>query len=977
MSEEDPAPTIEVGLEPAPADPTIASHPSKNKPASELLEDAAKLLPARFVPVAVIGRGGMGTVIRATDTSLGREVAVKILSTAGRADPVVRARFAREARSAAVLRHPNIVTVYDSDPDGAFMVMELVDGESLRERLRRQRKMSPTEVRSIGRALLAGLGAAHQQQIIHRDVKPANVLVEPDGNVKLADFGVAWSQDSQLTGTGGYVGTPAYMAPEQLRGRVVDGRADLYSVGVTLFEMATGEKLHTDQRSIENPHQVVIDQTGDMALAAAIARAVAERPDERFPSAAAFAEALARLDLPTADGVAPLLPSDPAPPPVEVETTTTPRGMRLLVGTTMMSLVVALASLGAVVLARHELPREELVPVDARRVAFLPFEDSADLPTLDFAEEGLPHLLGLELESVEGLHTLGFYEIKRRLGISASSREAWIEMARKLGATWMVRGAIVRAPLGARVTIFVTPAGAAADDEGKRITFECATSEVPERVRAYASQVAATILGHPVNLASHGYRFDFDRQYLLGLAKLEQHQLPEAMTALEAAVNIDPSSGDAYYYLAVTAWWHERPKAETLGYIQRALDLHPTPVRKAFLNGLRLFVDRRFTEAREYFDKALIEFPEDRDIQYGDFEALYHTGHPQEATAIYRRLIDINPAFRLGSLHVLTFALAQGAPEHIEWALKEVRADDDDFWAVWRPRGLISQRRLKEAIPMLRTLTEKYGSGDTGVAALNSLAGAYALDGQLDLAVALTQRLETPNVASHVSRYALELARGNDVTDLKRRIDAGILEVAQGPRYNWVWPYVLAELPTETNERLLEQSARIASAVLPEQAQDPNVLLLQVMIGAVTHRLDLIGPGLSSSFPELATVAEGARMYVLGQNRAAAERFEAAPPMSGDGKWMTSEWWLAASARRLARDHEGVIRDCAEAIEARVYYLSWPGTVGPCLVYTAQAERALGHRDRAQAAVDRLKRLRSAAKPGDAMIAAAEQGTAP
>ena len=274
----------------SPLDETVTAGTGESSASSDrdgqLLDGLA--LPERFQLKGVLGHGGMGLVVEAHDRTLNRDVAVKFLT---RGDEGLRIRFLREARAAAVLRHPGIVTLYDIDLERSFMVMELVRGESLKDRLRGGR-LPVDEVYRIARLLLGALAVAHEAGIVHRDVKPANVLLDAAGAVKLADFGIASFGDSDLTTTGSQIGTPAYMPPEQLRGRRVDERADVYSAGATLFEVATGEKLHSREGSVEDPGALVYEACGDRRLAAAISMAVQERPEDRFPTARAFLQAL-------------------------------------------------------------------------------------------------------------------------------------------------------------------------------------------------------------------------------------------------------------------------------------------------------------------------------------------------------------------------------------------------------------------------------------------------------------------------------------------------------------------------------------------------------------------------------------------------------------------------------------------------------------------------------------------------------------
>ncbi|HXY10710.1 MAG TPA: serine/threonine-protein kinase, partial [Terriglobales bacterium] len=212
---------------------------------------------------AVIGAGGMGEVYRATDTRLGRDVALKVLPLDMARDPERLARFQREARAVAALNHPNVVTVYSVEQSNNvhFITMELIEGQPL-ERLISANGLPPDRIIEIAGAIAEALAAAHEKGIVHRDLKPANVMVTNEGRVKVLDFGLAkdisadTAKDATMTSAGhtqsGMVmGTPAYMSPEQVSGRPLDHRSDIFSLGVVLHEMATGRRPFEGHSSAE------------------------------------------------------------------------------------------------------------------------------------------------------------------------------------------------------------------------------------------------------------------------------------------------------------------------------------------------------------------------------------------------------------------------------------------------------------------------------------------------------------------------------------------------------------------------------------------------------------------------------------------------------------------------------------------------------------------------------------------------------
>ena len=257
----------------------------------------------RYELVEVVGRGGMGEVWSARDLRLGRSVAVKLLSPHMASEAGVRERFEAEARSAARLSHPNVVQVFDSgEHDGIpYLVMELLPGRTLADVVALGR-LDPEAVRRIGMEVLGALEASHQAGILHRDIKPGNVLLAADGRAKVGDFGIAKSTEGlNLTSTGMIVGTAAYLAPERVAGEPATPQSDLYAVGVVLYEALSGRKpFEADtpiglMRAVEAHQAIPLAEARpglEASLVAAVERAMAKDPGRRFSSAAAMAAAL-------------------------------------------------------------------------------------------------------------------------------------------------------------------------------------------------------------------------------------------------------------------------------------------------------------------------------------------------------------------------------------------------------------------------------------------------------------------------------------------------------------------------------------------------------------------------------------------------------------------------------------------------------------------------------------------------------------
>lgn len=290
----------------------------------------------RYELVRPLGHGAMAVVDLARDLELDRLVALKRLAENLARDDEVRRRFLREARLAARLAHPNVVRVFDvgQDGDAPFIAMEYVEGETLAQAVARRGPLPAAEVAALGLQACAALAAAHAAGLVHRDVKPQNLLLGADGVLKLGDFGIAAGQDgTRLTVAGTVLGTAGYLAPEQARGEQVTAAADLYGLGCVLYELLSGEPprraFSLAELATAAPDPLAVRRRlrgAPRDLVAAVADCLAERPEDRPPSAAALARRLAPLA--REDATLPL-PADPARRASEILAPPPPRRRRL------------------------------------------------------------------------------------------------------------------------------------------------------------------------------------------------------------------------------------------------------------------------------------------------------------------------------------------------------------------------------------------------------------------------------------------------------------------------------------------------------------------------------------------------------------------------------------------------------------------------------------------------------------------------
>jgi serine/threonine-protein kinase len=319
-------------------------------------------IAGRYEVEELVGHGGMSSVYKARDTLLERHVALKILHEQYSTDEEFVERFKREARSVAQLQHPNIVTVIDrGDEDGRqFIVFEYVDGENLKEHVVHKGRLDVPEALEIALEVARGLAFAHEQGLIHRDVKPQNILLNGDGRAKVTDFGIARTIDVDgMTQTGTVLGTSNYIAPEQASGQRVDAHSDVYALGVVLYELLAGDVPFPGEsfvvvamKHMHEPAPNLLDVRDDVPLrvAAAVDRALEKDPEQRFPTMDAFAAelqaCLAELDRGEESDATMVIPSQAR----------TPKPHRTMSRWPVVIAVLALLAIAAIVIALVAIP---------------------------------------------------------------------------------------------------------------------------------------------------------------------------------------------------------------------------------------------------------------------------------------------------------------------------------------------------------------------------------------------------------------------------------------------------------------------------------------------------------------------------------------------------------------------------------------------------------------------------------------------
>jgi tetratricopeptide (TPR) repeat protein len=661
---------------------------------TEITSRLSVALADRYTIDREIGAGGMATVFLARDLKHDRNVAIKVLDP-DLAVVVGASRFLTEIKVTANLHHPHILPLYDSGEAGGLLyyVMPYVEGETLRQRLDREGRLPVHEAIAIARKVAAALDTAHQLGVVHRDVKPENILLRA-GEPIVADFGIARavtvSGEVKATRAGVAIGTPAYMSPEQAAARDVDHRTDVYALGAILYEMLIGEPPYAGATFEDIAAKRLFDPVPSVRRARddvppdadrAIARSLAKAPDDRFGSARAFADALGTA---SGEGVA-VAPA---------------RGRQRTVwwsAAVLLTLVAMVAWWTARPRATSAPPSESI------QVAVFPFTVRGS-ERIAYLAEGIVSLLSTKLDGAGTWRTVDPRAVLAAVGpaggpVAEPGRGR--TLARSLDAGLFVLGDIVEVGADLRIDASLYD-GTGGPSSGAQASVEGAADSVLTLVDQLAAQL---LVEAPAGAGERLTRIAAVtttslpalKAYLRGTKLLWNGRFAEAGDALREAVREDSTFALAWYQLSVAADWMLRADIarEAADQAVRFSDRLPERDRR-LLEALRIVRLGRATEAEARYRAIVSTYPGDVEAWYQLSEVLFHFGPRlgralSEARGPLLRLLELEPEQATARVHLARLAVADGDLAELDALVDEVR-------------GLSAESRVPVELRMLRVL---------------------------------------------------------------------------------------------------------------------------------------------------------------------------------------------------------------------------------------------------------------------------------
>ncbi len=843
------------------------------------LEAGAQFGP-RYRIESLIGEGGMGTVYKARDNDLDRIVALKLVRTDLTSEPEVMQRFMQELQLASKISHKNVLRIHDlGDVAGKkFISMAYVEGEDLHHVLKKEGRLPVDRAVRITRQLCGGLEAAHTEGVVHRDLKPHNILIDKSGNAYISDFGLAKSLEAgaaHMTRTGQFLGTPRYMSPEQAEGKPVDDRSDLYSLGLIMYEMATGDVPFTGDSTLQVMFQRVLQKPKNPKLlnpdlpdylVRIILRCLEKEPAQRYQHAN---EILADLE------------AERAPAPsrsLQISMTMPSRRTGLIAaGATLVLLLLAFAAPPVRNFILRRRSQAPTAPAQVKYLAVLPFRILGDQKQLGYIAEGLVEALSAKLFQMKSVHVASAAAVQK-----AGKDEPLEKIAHELGVNLVIQGTLQGSGNKIRITMHLE------DVTGARRLWTQEFSGVPQDLLTLEDQIYGRLVEalelkpdneelarsqmHPTENVKAYDLYLRGRNTMRG--QQEVKNIRAAIGLYEDALKTDPGFALAYAGVADAALvmyqetkdsvWSQKAVAaaeqgqrlndnlaevhfslgsafnatgkvaEAIVELKRALEFAPNSDEGYRRLGAVYLASGRKEEAIQAYRKA-IEINPYYWVNYNWMgNTYYKLGEYEKALVAYRRMTELEPNNAFGYVNIGAVYFQQGKYlECIPWFQKALALQP--YFRTYSNLGTVYfyLGRYNEAVPMFEKAVEMQPSDQKMV---GNLADAYRWAGKKEKAsgtydraitLALKELQVNPRKASTMGNLALYYAKKGDTTQASsfmrraRSIDPNNVQLI----YYEAEIQSLASRPEEALKTLREAFQKGYS---PEEAKsDPELKSLQ------------------------------------------------------------------------------------------------------------------------------------------------------